>query len=191
MDEMMLKTFQGELATQCKLVGIGSEYLDKSLSEPGRYQGDPTAYTWAALQNILVSAANISKLLWGSGPASKRAQLEAIRQPLRESVKVSDSSILNSTRLRNDFEHFDERIEKWFGGTDKMIYMGRNIGRSDFLVVVVEGPSSSPPPSPTKFGHFDPQTGIVEFWDNSADIRAIVKAVHELSGRLAELPELH
>lgn len=174
----MVRIFRSELGDQCRLVLLGAEQLAQALKEHRPFAGDPTTRTWAALQGILVSAANISKLLWGSGNEKGRAKLEARRKPLRDQLGIADSSVLNSTRLRNDFEHFDERIEKWFGGPGSHTFVGRNIGPPDFLAM---SDGREPPP---KFGHFDPQTGIVEFWENSVNILEVIRAARELHQRL-------
>ena len=54
---------------------------------------------WLALQGIVVSAANVGKLLWGSrGTQGKPGKFEAERKPLRDSLSVEDS--ICSARLR-------------------------------------------------------------------------------------------
>lgn len=64
---------------------------------------------WLSLQNLLTAAANVSKALWGTDD-----KIEAARLPLRESLAVADGSALNSRKLRNHFDHFDERLDEWW-----------------------------------------------------------------------------
>ncbi len=62
---------------------------------------------WSSIQSILVSVANISKILW---PSKNRLRGKRIR----ELLKVEGDSILSNRKFRNHFEHYDERIEEWF-----------------------------------------------------------------------------
>lgn len=62
---------------------------------------------WCSIQSILVSSANVSKILWprSNGERGKR---------LRCLLNVSEDNILANRRFRNHFEHYDERIEERF-----------------------------------------------------------------------------
>jgi hypothetical protein len=120
-DEYLLEIFQDELHTQCQFIVIGARLANANLGPPGT-KGNLRA-VWFALQGLLVAASNASKLLWGS----RQEPLLEARRPLRESVGVDDSSPLSSRRVRNDFEHFDERLEVRFGGGKRGRYLGRNI----------------------------------------------------------------
>jgi hypothetical protein len=139
--------------------------------EEGQAQREVTDRQWLALQTIVISAANLSKLLWGS-----RSEAKAERAPLRASLEVGDDSCLSSRNLRNDFEHFDERIERWFASSEKRDFFGRSIGeRAKFLY---DGDDPW-------FGHYDPTTGTLSFWDNAADIVAI----HDEANRILAIAE--
>lgn len=59
------------------------------------------------LAELLVAAANISKLLWGT-----KAVIEKRRAGLRDKLGIDDTFSIKDRDLRNDFEHFDERVEK-------------------------------------------------------------------------------
>jgi hypothetical protein len=127
--------------------------------------------TWFALQAILVSAANISKLLWGSG--GKRARQ---RLALRESIGISDESPLKVLDIRDDFEHLDERVEEWSSAEGRSDYVGRNIGDGVHIAGEQERRGR-------RFGQYDPSSGIVTFWTHSVflpDIIAEVKRIHPL-----------
>jgi hypothetical protein len=63
---------------------------------------------WSEIQSILVAAGNASKLLWGSSRGK-----EEERELLREAAGVADDSPLKSRKIRNAFEHIDERLEDW------------------------------------------------------------------------------
>ncbi|MEA2141968.1 MAG: hypothetical protein QOI64_398 [Solirubrobacteraceae bacterium] len=66
-------------------------------------------WTWTAIQNLLTAASNISKALWGQG-----GRHEVERQALRDSLGIDDTSPLREVAMRNHFEHYDERLDRWW-----------------------------------------------------------------------------
>jgi hypothetical protein len=121
---------------------------------------------WFSLQAFLVASANISKLLWGSG-----GKQEAKRPDLRDRLGVSDASVLRDPDLRNDFEHIDSRLDLWLADPNRGPYVGRNIGPPGMVM----GPDPS-----RRFHHFDPETGIVTFWEHSVSVPSILAEVSAL-----------
>jgi hypothetical protein len=63
---------------------------------------------WASVQALLVAAGIASRLLWPTAPKS-----QARGRALRQMLAVADDSPLVSRRIRDSFEHFDERLETW------------------------------------------------------------------------------
>jgi hypothetical protein len=158
-DDFKIRIFQSELQTQCEFVLLAGNDLDALLNMPFHAaEGDHTTRIWSVLQTILVSAANISKLLWGS-----KADDEASRKPLRDSIKIGTMSPLRSKRVRNAFEHFDEFIDKMPAN----IYVGRNIGDPNSIRIGNEPPE-------TRFGQFDPSAGEVTFWNRSISLLDLI-----------------
>lgn len=157
---MLLRVFQGEVLNQCEFAGLASQDLDAALTDSN------TTRVWMALQQILVSAANLSKLLWGSSDED-----EAARAPLRESLQVGDDSPIRSKRLRNAFEHFDEWIDKWWNTLESKIYISRSIGRPGSIRI---GNSSH---EHERLGHFDPETGDVTVWNRRVNLNEILSEI--------------
>lgn len=71
---------------------------------------------WCSIQSILVSSANISKILWSS-----KSKLRGER--LRKLLNVEVDNILSTRKFRNNFEHYDEQIEKWFKNRPYGVYV--------------------------------------------------------------------
>ncbi len=152
MDGFLQRLFRDEVELQCRFVVLAVDQLKAASSK---------TEAWFALQGAVISAANLSKLLWGS-----RGRSHAERQDLRDSLDVDDSSILRDPDLRNDFEHFDERIDLMFGeGRSSSIYAGRNIGR-DIDLLLPEGTKH--------FGRYDSESGVIAFWDHTFSLPDIV-----------------
>lgn len=124
MDGLLLHIFKYEIAQQCRFILRCATQLEEAVEgweeregefaaldmwethELRRYEfyvammglDDETATdVWFALQGLLVAAANISKMLWGSG--GEKAQE---RVALRSHLAVQDGSVLESPSLRND-----------------------------------------------------------------------------------------
>jgi len=177
----LLRIFQGEIVTQCEFVLLAAEQLREAesfdvfetfnpgdpatdLAEARRASDRNMTALWSALQTILVSAANISKLLWGN-----KGKREEERRELRDSLEIDDTSCLRSPDLRNDFEHFDDRLRTWFASGQNHVYAGRNVW---------DGPIANVPIP--EFGTYNQKTGEVVFWKNSANVRDIVAEVARL-----------
>ncbi|MBA2468283.1 MAG: hypothetical protein H0V37_02625 [Chloroflexia bacterium] len=65
---------------------------------------------------FLSHVANISKILWP--PCSRKSPIkQEVRdqrgEALRRILGITDSSVLHGRSLRDDLEHFDERLESW------------------------------------------------------------------------------
>jgi hypothetical protein len=170
-ETFVLRILQSQIELQCKAVAGGTAELDRALSIRD------VDRIFVALQSILVAAANLSKLLWGSG-----GRKEAERNRLRESLGVADNSPLRDPDLRNDFEHFDERVERWFESSTHRNYLGRFVGPYNAVAGFDTG---------DRFQHFDPESGVVTFWDHSVylkDVLAEVKRIVALAQAEARKP---
>ena len=103
MDLMLLRMFQKQVLFQCKSLLMSANQLSEYLNK------QDTIGIFFSLQNLLNSAANISKALWG-----QKGKYSQERKILRDSIGISDASPLKTTSMRNNFEHFDERLDKWW-----------------------------------------------------------------------------
>jgi hypothetical protein len=160
METFVLRILQDQVAFQCKAASIAALHVNESLVTRD-IEG-----TFIALQSLLVAAANLSKLFWGS-----RGRKESERTPLRDSLGVANDSSLRDPDLRNDFEHFDERVERWFKTSEHRNYLGRMIGPTNTVVGMATG---------DRFQQFDPQSGVVTFWDNSVQLNAVLAEINRI-----------
>ena len=86
MDDHLLFVLKIELKSQLENAAIAEDDFRAAKTEDE---------LWYALQNLLVVAGNISKLLWGSrGPEG-----EAARKPLRDLAGVTDDSPLRDRKV--------------------------------------------------------------------------------------------
>lgn len=161
MDRRLLRLFQQQTLEQCGYILIAANQLDEQIST---HSCDDVF--WRELQNLVVSTANVSKLLWGQG-----GRLAKKRKPLRESIKVSDLSPLRPTTMRNHFEHIDERLDRWWADSVTRNYADRSVGPSTMIAGLKEI---------ELFRGYDPSTATARFWGDTYDLPEIVAEVQRI-----------
>lgn len=72
---------------------------------------------WSQIQSILISASNVSKILW---PVRKNHKSRG--EHLRKLLGVANDHLISDRTIRNHFEHYDERIQEWFENTNSSVY---------------------------------------------------------------------
>ena len=160
MDDFHLRIFQAQLRDQCKFLLFSASALDAGL------RNHDSDYIWCAVQNMLTAGANISKLLWGS-----KGEKGEQRRRLRDCIAVSDQSPLRNVTMRNNFEHMDERIDRWWAESEMHNHADRIIGGRQTI--------GGFHPRDT-FRWLDPECGDVIFWGESFNLRSIISEVTRL-----------
>lgn len=125
--------------------------------------------TWGAIQSILVATANVSKILW---PARK--QSKARGSHLRKLLGLADENLLSDRTFRNHFEHYDERVEKWFQNNKSAVYMDRKIDPFE------PGPFSIP-----QLFHrsYNPTSKTLSFRGETIDLSAVLSELENIRTR--------
>jgi hypothetical protein len=167
-DDRLFEIFKDEVWKQCRFVMRAIDDLNAVFEIQWRGP-DEVERAFAALQSYLIAVANLSKLLWGTTKAKERE-----RKRLRDALAVPDDSPLRDRKLRNHFEHFDERLEEWRTRDVHGNIVDFNLG-----------------PVPPPFGNLNPQSflrhydntrGVALFWDEEYPLQPVVHAVVELAG---------
>jgi hypothetical protein len=159
MDLRLLRVYQQQVLVQCQFALLAEADL--------RTASDMTR-AWYAMQNLLTATANIAKACWG--PFGK---LASQREPLRQSIGIDDSSPLKDTAIRNDFEHFDDRLDQWWEKSSSHSYIDMNIAD-------VPIGSIASAPEIDVFRNFNSSTGELTFWGNRYNIPAIMAEVRRI-----------
>ena len=160
MELMLLRVFQRQVELQLKALLDAHARLMAAL---GRTAPDEV---WFAVEGLLSAAANVSKALWGQGSAANAA-----RQPLRDSLCVSEASPFSERRMRNHFEHYDERLDEWWVKSPTHNIADRNI----MPVGAIAGIDRL-----GMFRQLDPTTLNVVFWGDTFNIPEIVAEASRL-----------
>jgi lysyl-tRNA synthetase class 1 len=166
MDTFLLRNFQQQVALQCKFVLASAEDLKKGVAESNSEQ------IFYALQNLLNASANISKALWGA-----RGKMANERRLLRDSIGIGDDSPLREVNMRNNFEHFDERLDRWWAQSTRHNFIDMSIGSPNAFGGAADL---------DRFRIFDPATTNMTFWGEEFNIQSIVNEVKRIVPRLQQ-----
>ena len=166
MDLMLLRLFQQQILFQCKSMLFAAKDIDESLKKKD------TTSLFYAIQNLLSAAANISKALWGQG-----GKFSQKRKTLRDSIGVDDNSPLKNVTMRNNFEHLDERLEKWWKESPRHNHFDLSIMPKS----AVQGIDSI-----DWFRVFDPITADLYFWSQEFNIKDLISEILKILPKLQE-----
>jgi hypothetical protein len=173
MDPVLLRTFQHQVSTQCEFVALAYESLQ---TLPNRRHTSTAPY-FSAIQALIGAAAAIRRAMWSTNAATSNARIA-----LRQSLDTEDSSPINSPRMRNNFEHFDERIDKWWAESERRNFIDLNVMPENMF------PRQE---DINMFRAYDPHTGEVTFWGdrlNIHEIAAEAARIHQAAMRELEKP---
>lgn len=102
--------FISEIIFQADLVSHAHKRLKKSVDAFDHIG------IWSAIQSILISSSNISKILWPKRKYAERGQ------ELRKLLAIDSKCVLKSRKFRNKFEHYDDFINDFFENKNTYSY---------------------------------------------------------------------
>jgi hypothetical protein len=152
--------FLSEIVKQAKIAKRASERLAATKVNFDELE------VWCSIQSILVAAGNISKILW---PVRRDSIKRGKR--LRVLLDIDDQNLLSDRKLRNHFEHYDERIEDWFEKNNSAVYMDSYI--DPFKPIWGSNFSNI-------HRSYNPLTGVLTFRDESVDVSAILRELDDI-----------
>ena len=156
MDPHVTTVFKSEVRRQSKFALMAADDLKTSLEQQDQDR------IWYAIQVILVSVGNLSKLFW---PSKTRT-----RDDLREEYSLSDDSAIAPRNFRNHFEHFDERIEAWANSSSQM-FIDSNVAPPG----MISGIDSS-----EFLRNFDPESYAVTFRGDLYPLKPVLEEVNRI-----------
>lgn len=152
--------FLSEIILQVQI----AERAEKRLPiDPGNFDD---IEVWCSIQSILGAAGNVSKILWPQYKESKERGDE-----LRKILDIDKTNIIASRKFRNHFEHYDDRIEKWFDKYPNGVYVDRAF--IPFKPLPWENP---------QFYHraYNQVDRVLTFRDETLDLNDVLDALHEI-----------
>ncbi len=193
-DEWALELFLRELEHQHEAAHLAVSDLNQALAQPTTMS---TARAFAAVQSLLAAGAMVSKILWPQpSPTNPDGSPltdddEVLRQltiergrALRAALGIKAVPVLESRKVRNAFEHFDDRLDQFLADGNRIV-LDRNIGPRD-SVVVIDGKV------PVHLRLIDTQRCSVSVLDNAVSMQELYDAIADVarraSARLADRP---
>ena len=186
-DDWALQAYMRELVEQGEAADLAAAEFNAAMNS-----AQPVVRAYAAIQSILAAGAMVSKLLWPT-PADQnidctplsdedehaRQRTLARGKRLRTELKIKSIPILESRQVRNAFEHFDERLDRYLLDQGSRFIGDRNIGPKGQIVQI----GGKLPPF---LRHIDPQAGTVSVLDEEVDYRELSRAIADVSARASE-----
>ena len=111
-----------KFVTEAAIRSANAAYETLQQTDGATRQGDEAAIL-NHLQNVIGIGAALSRYFWPVRPARRqRGEL------LRAQFNVTDASPLKSRQLRNEIEHFDEKLDMYFSRTVAGVIIPQYIG---------------------------------------------------------------
>jgi len=184
-DNWTTAVYVRELVHQAEAAQLAAQEFNASLKSPG---ANGTARAFAAVQSLLAAAAMVSKMLWPKpskfrfdGSPLKEAE-EAQRKTtldrgrtLRTALGIKGSPLLESRKVRNALEHFDDRLDRYFEAGHRMV-VDRNIGPKNRLAVIGDKPA-------LHLRLIDTEAGTVSVLEDDVPIQGLFDAIDDVSNR--------
>ncbi len=139
---------------------------------------------WHSIHGFLVNVGNISKLL--NLQVTNRGRidqnLEKVQKSLQKYFNINPTSLIANRKLRNHFEHYDERLYEWANNSQGSIMVTYHIGSveknlDDFFI---------PDANYKIFKRYDPETYTLEFKGDCINLDQLSDEVLELKNKLEE-----
>jgi hypothetical protein len=158
---MMLRIYQRQVEMHCRFALFAAQGIQDRLNS------QDTEGIWFWVESFLNAVGNLSKVFWPNHDRKDAVD----REPLRASLGVTDDSPLQIRKMRNHFEHFDERVEKWWVEDSTHNYVDTSIIPKNAFAGLQDV---------SFFRLFDPDTLHVTFWSDTYNVPAIVQEVERL-----------
>ncbi|MEG0260488.1 MAG: hypothetical protein RR651_11495 [Lysinibacillus sp.] len=175
MDIRVEEIFIEEIQKQCNYGLLCSDKMKEILSNLSR---ENSHEFWFYVQGFLISAANVSKLLWGADKPSDNKKRFKERKPLREKLNISEYSILNKRTIRNCYEHFDEKVESWVVKSKNKNFVNGNIGPSNMLGSIKKSDI---------FRFYDNEKHIISFHNSDLPVALVIDEMKKLNETIFSL----
>jgi hypothetical protein len=137
--------------------------------------GKNMSTVWHHINGLLIYTARISRILWGD-----RDKPDTLKrgEDIRKILNISDQSIFHhqNRKVRNDFDHIDERLDDIKSGKLNLGGADLNIGDPNTMIGnMKEG---------DYMRHYDPELKKIYFGENSLSIPELENEIKKLEEEL-------
>lgn len=164
-DSYLVEIFEREIMHQWDIAARSISMMNLVL----RRESQDVGLFWFGLDAALGALGNISKIFFPLGKLDTNSGRR--RAYMRQLYGITDHSLLRSRDARNGFEHFDERLDRWFRNSTRKNFADRNISEPDDI---------SGLESIDFARHFDPKSNTVTVFGVALDFQALVLEVKSI-----------
>lgn len=175
--------FDSAIEFHCQVVLEAWKGIAAGLPAPdGKFEGTfPVFYHASAL---LTASANISKIFWPNTKTKtaegKQAQRRGEELRTRYGLDKTSPFHFHSRKLRDHFEHVDERIDTWIKGSERHNFVCMNI----MTPGAISGIDTR-----DFFQNYDPTRHVISFQGDELEILPLVEAARALLAKSADFQE--
>lgn len=180
LDRRVQVLFEQEILHQWDFTVSSVNLLNQSIQKlvDGDMSGmDPL---WYALDAALGSLGNISKIFFPTRTAPKATVRRCTL--MRAAFGVPEDARLGNRRLRDSFEHFDERIDKWDRQSERHQFLDRSVGEKRLIGGADSG---------DYMRWFDYTTSVISLMGDDLGLRALLSEVDALIPKVKASFEAH
>ena len=134
---------------------------------------------WLNAQALLTAAGIVSKILW---PPDAECAWRGYE--LRQRLGVPNDSPLRHRKMRNNFDHFDERLDTWAALPGRVIYMDSVISSKQSMDELV---GETVPPEKI-LRAYDAMTHTLYFAGDELDVRMLIHAIEDIRSTVTGQP---
>ncbi|HLQ27268.1 MAG TPA: hypothetical protein VK138_15495 [Acidiferrobacterales bacterium] len=124
MDESIESVYLRELIRQCEYAIGAVQKANEALSNQ-----NPSEFFREA-GDFLQHSSAVSRMLWPPGGINRQKKKKARQRGdhLRAQLSVQEGHVLQNRKLRDHFEHFDERLDEWAEASPNKIIVDNMVG---------------------------------------------------------------
>jgi hypothetical protein len=161
LEQRVIELFCMEIKKQCSFAIIAFEDINL-------YLKNDEERVWYSIHAFLTATANVSKFFW----PNPRDGRDKSAEELRKYLNIDNTSAIYQRTLRNHFEHFDDRLEKW-ALSKKMPFI-------DSIICEIDQPLIGNIDNSESVRFYDPKKHIVYFMGKKYGLLPIYNEVREL-----------
>ena len=175
MDDFLQSIYLGEIAQECDFCFSTVAKMNEQLENDMKNQSD----FFKDASDLVNHAAAISRMLWPPNDKNKQKRVRATRRgkALRKILDVQYNHPIQNRKLRNHFEHFDERLDDWAHNS-----RNKNIVRN--LIGSPNAIGGDAIDATDIINSYDPSTRIYSFRGESFNIQELVNAITDINQRV-------
>lgn len=126
------------------------------------------------IQSFLNSAIAVANLVW---PSSKDKEAQSRAAAIRAAIGAADDAPVGLRDVRNGFEHFDERLDKWRRTSTSGNFVDQNFGPR------LTAPFANIFPTDVA-RNYDPATSELAVYGHTTNVAAVMRELESLVERM-------